>query len=81
MHRPGPPSVLREEGRELWGARAAASEQQASTSASPALTFIYDKYSPISSGQKFFETIPSALASRRIESSDSPILRMAPQIA
>lgn len=36
MHWPGPPSVLREEGRELWEARAVASEQQASTSASPA---------------------------------------------
>lgn len=30
MHWPGPPSVLREEGRELWEARAVASEQQPS---------------------------------------------------
>lgn len=33
------------------------------------------------SSQKFFETMPLALASRRMESSDSPILRIALQIA
>ena len=47
------------------------------------LLFIYDKCPPsvVFSRQKFFEMMPSALASQRMESSDSPILRMAPQIA